>query len=196
MTYEYHVFVSYPHAGHVGAWTRNHLAPTLRECLADEIRRPQVFVDEAIEPGARWREELRRSLGRSRLLLAIWSPLYFDSDYCMAEWGTMAARERVLDVGGAHRPSTRLVFPIRYSDGESFPDAAKEIEQDEIFKDFRYPYPQFRDSQKYLPFHDAVVDLAQRITTRLPNVPPWDPDWPTAFPDLPPDPGPSSLPRL
>jgi hypothetical protein len=95
MTYEYHVFVSYPHAGHVGEWTRNHLAPTLRECLADE-----------------------------------------------------------------------------------------------------YPYPQFRDSQKYLSFHDAVVDLAQRIAARLANVPPWDPDWPTAFPGPPPDPGPPSLPRL
>ena len=67
---------------------------------------------------------------------------------------------------------------------------------DTIFKDFRYPYPQFRDSERYLPFYDAVIHLAQRIAARLTNVPPWDPDWPTEFPDPPPDPGPTPLPRL
>ena len=51
------------------------------------------------------------------------------------------------------------------------------------FKEWRLPYPQFAESQKYLDFHQAVVVLAERLAVRLTNPPPWRPDWPILRPD-------------
>lgn len=191
--YEYDVFVSYKRTDNVREWTHNHLKPRLLRCLEDELpREPKIFVDRDMEAGTRWPDHLTRALHRSRLLLAVWSPPYFTSPWCLAEWRTFLARERVLGIGGAGHP---LVYPVRYSDGRHFPSDAQNIQQEMVFSAWRYPDPQFAQTEKYLGFHDAVAELAQRIAQRLEDTPPWRDDWPTEEPD-PSDPGPAPLPRF
>jgi hypothetical protein len=193
MSYEYDVFVSYRRTGNVQKWTSNHLVPRLRDCLEGELDHdPRVFFDTEQEAGTPWPENLMRALQRSRLLLAIWSPPYFRSRWCLAEWKTITAREQVL---GGGQESLALTYPIRYSDGKKFPDEACNVQQEMIFKDWNYPDPQFAQSELYLGFHSAVVTLAERIAERLDDVPPWDPDWPVVMPE-PPEPGPTDMPRL
>lgn len=195
MSYEYDLFVSYRRTDNVQEWARNHLVPRLRRCLVDELGRdPAIFFDTDQDPGTHWPENLRRALQRSRLLLAIWSPPYFHSRWCLAEWKTISAREDVLGLGGSERP-LGLVYPIRYSDGARFPTEAQSIQQEMIFKKWRYPDRQFAESQLYLGFHKAVVKLAERVAERLDAAPPWDPAWPVVEPD-PPDPDPTHIPRL
>jgi hypothetical protein len=195
MTYEHDVFISYRRIGNVTEWARNHLVPRLRRCLEDELgHEPRIFFDTEQEAGTHWEKNLKRALQRSRLLIAIWSPPYFCSRWCLAEWKTITAREQVLGLGSAQNLSG-LVYPIRYSDGARFPAEARNVQHEMIFKDWRYPDPQFAESELYLGFHSAVVKLAERITERLDDSPPWDPDWPVVLPE-PPDCGPTPLPRL
>jgi hypothetical protein len=195
MSYEHDLFVSYRRTDNVMEWARNHLVPRLRRCLVDELgHEPRIFFDTEQEAGTHWPENLKQALQRSRLLLAIWSPPYFHSRWCLAEWKTITAREQVLGLGRGQRP-LGLVYPIRYSDGARFPAEARHVQQEMIFKDWRYPDPQFAESQLYLGFHQAVVTLAERIAYRLDDSPPWDPDWPIMLPE-PPEPTPTDLPRL
>jgi TIR domain len=194
--YQYDVFVSYRRTGNVRDWVRNHLYPRLEDALADEMDRPpELFVDvTGIEAGDRWPVQLESALQRSRLLLAVWSPPYFTSPWCLAEWRTMLRRQELLGIGGPQAPGS-LVYPIRFSDGDSFPPDARGIQQEMIFTPWRYPYPQFAQSPKYLDFHDAVVELAVRLTSRLEHSPPWQDDWPSEFPE-PAAQRPAALPRL
>lgn len=193
--YEYDLFISYRRNGNVRDWVRNHLVPRLHDCLIDELgHEPRIFLDTQQDVGTHWPENLARALQRSHLLLAVWSPSYFTSRWCLAEWQTIRRREQVLGIGGPQDP-LGLVYPIRFSDGDRFPAEARNVQQEMSFKEWRYPYPQFKDSPLYLPFHQAVVDLAERLASRFDNPPPWQPDWPTEWPD-PPDSGPTRLPRL
>jgi hypothetical protein len=178
--YEFDIFISYRRNGNVAQWVQNHFEPRLRECLTDELPNdPQIFLDKNMEVGARWPDELARALHRSQLLLAVWSPPYFTSRWCLAEWRTMLRRQELLRIDS----SRGLVYPIRFSDGDTFPPEARNVLQETSFKEWRLPYPQFAESQKYLDFHQAVVALAERLATRLANPPPWRPDWPILRPD-------------
>jgi hypothetical protein len=196
VAYEYDVFVSYRRAGDVGEWVHNHLAPTLRRALANQmVGEPRVFVDaDEIEPGDPWPQRLQWALHRSRLLLPVWSPPYFGSRWCLAELRTMVRRQELLGVGGPAGHGS-LVYPVRYSDGSTFPPEARGIHEERVFSAWGYPYPQFAQTQLYLEFHDAVQELAARLAARLATVPPWQDGWPSEFPD-PVEARPAALPRL
>jgi hypothetical protein len=193
--YEYDVFVSYTRTTNVQNWVRNHLVPTLHRALDDELAsEPRVFLDTGIEAGERWPEKLEWALHRSRLLLPVWSPKYFRSRWCLAEWRTMLRREEALGISGP-RAVGGLVYPVVFSDGDSFPPEACEVQQERSFKEWTFPYPQFAETPRYLDFHIAVGELAGRLAARLVAVPPWQEGWPSEFPE-PPGPAPAGIPRL
>jgi hypothetical protein len=193
--YEHDLFISYRRNGNVRDWVRNHFAPRLRDCLVDELEyEPRIFLDKELDVGTRWPDEIARALHRSHLLLAVWSPSYFTSRWCLAEWRTMLLREQILGIGGSQDPMG-LVYPIRFSDGDRFPAEARNVQQEMSFKEWRLPYRQFAESPKYLDFHQAVVELAERLAPRFDHPPPWQPHWPVERPD-PQDSGPTGLPRL
>lgn len=175
--YTHDVFVSYAHKGGVPEWVQNHLVPVLRETLQDELAdEPALFFDRDIGIGERWPDALERALMQSRLLLCIWSPAYFRSGWCLAEWRTMLARQEfVTSQSGGEVPP--LIYPIVYSDGLHFPEDAQATQQAQLFKGYAYPYPQFRESREYLAFHDLVRTLAQQLAGRLREVPDWTSDW-------------------
>ena len=160
------------------------------KCLADQLDRPpQVFVDTQMEVGAHWPEELAEALRASRVLLAVWSPPYFTSSWCVAEWQSMLAREKGLGIQGSGEHH-RLVYPVLFSDGASFPMEALEVQSCLDLSLYGFPYPQFRLTEAYLEFHDKVRGIAIDLVKRFASAPPWEPDWPV----LRPEPYPGSAP--
>jgi hypothetical protein len=83
-------------------------------------REPKLFVDEDnIETGDRWPDSLRDALKASRCMVCVWSPSYFQSSWCVSEWRRFLARERRLNLH-----SHGLIAPLRFHDGEHFPEEA------------------------------------------------------------------------
>jgi hypothetical protein len=113
--YEFDVFISYRRSGTVPDWVHNHLHPLLRDCLADELSRdPVIFLDSTMETGVYWPVGLEWALRRSRLLLPVCSPQYFTSPWCVAEWGTMRAREAVTGMATEQWPRG-LIYPLAFT---------------------------------------------------------------------------------
>jgi TIR domain len=189
--YKYHLFISYARSGDVPEWLKNHFLPVLTNCLDNVIieEEPQIFVDdEDIEIGSTWPDALADALHRSYLLLAIWSPQYWRSKWCVAEWHSIRARAtEVADTqsGLTHSDnSAGLVYPILYSGNpEDFPEEARWTQYRRDLRSYTYPYLVFRESLKYLEFHDKVKEIARDLAERLPTVPPWDPHWVPRRPD-------------
>jgi hypothetical protein len=142
---------------------------------------PSVFVDQDIDYGSDWPDTLAHALHRSCHMLAIWSPSYFRSKWCVAEWETIRERERQagLRTGGI---GTSLIYPVVYSDGESFPPDAKRTQSRVDLHDYAYPYEQFKKSEKYLAFFDKITLIADELKTRLDSVPDWNAEWPMLKP--------------
>ena len=182
MPYNWDVFISYCRAGNVTDWVQNHLHPVLVKCLADELADPpQVFLDRNMEVGAHWPEELAEALRASRVLLAVWSPRYFTSSWCVGEWQSMLARQKRL---GIPRSGERhgLIYPVTFSDGASFPREALEVQSCLDLSPYGFPYPQFSRTEAYLEFHKKVRGIAVDLVERFTSAPPWEPDWPVLRP--------------
>jgi hypothetical protein len=178
--YQFDVFLSYRRSGpgNAAAWVRHHFHRMLEDCLADELGLAAVFIDLAVETGAVWPPLLRDALARSKVLVAVWSPPYFRSEWCLAEWRTMEARER--ELGG----TTRLVYPVRYSDGENFPDDAKQRQHFDA-RQVSNPYPAFTGSHRQADLFDTVQRIAAELAGMVTVVPPWQADWPECqVPDI------------
>lgn len=187
--YEFDLFLSYRRSGNVQDWVWNHFRPVLHHCLADELdREPRVFIDVEIDTGTRWPDRLEEALRGSRLLLPVLSPQYFRSAWCLAEWRSAVDREAL--VGG----DCDLLYPVVFADRDNFPAEARHRQARDL-KPWNIPYPQFRETPAYIPFHREVQKIAQDLAARLHRVPPWRPDWPVTRPALPTTP-PTAVPSL
>lgn len=189
MGYEYELFLSYRRSSTVGAWVKNHFYPRLTARL-DEIAPGQVRVscDLEMNSGVAWPAELKRRLGCSGLLLAVWSADYFRSSWCMAEWRSFKEREKMLGLFSARKP-TGLVYPVRYADGEYYHPDAQLTQCRKDFSRLNYPDEAFRSSARYMDFDDQIQEMAAELVDALRSVPAWQKDFPIQEPaPLPPAP--------
>lgn len=185
MSYQYDVFLSYRRSGHgnAGQWVRNHFYPLLRDCLSDQLGwEPHIFFDLKAETGTHWPDLLADALRRSKMLVAVWSPPYFRSAWCLAEWQSMLAREQLLS-------GKVLIYPVIFSDSHTFPEAAR-IRQSRDLKEWSIPFPAYQESRAYDRFYQEMQDIAAELGRMLTTAPAWQPDWPVQRPDEPPTPPP------
>jgi TIR domain len=180
--YSYHYFISYSRSGDAGKWVHNHFFPVLKGRLEAILGEPPaLFIDQDIEVGSAWPQKLADALHQSRCMVAVWTPSYFRSPWCVAEWETVLERERRV---GLKMPGNcgGLVYPVVYSNGDSFPSEAKQTQSRFDFREYAYPYKQFTKTMKYLTFFDKVSELAEQLKRKLDTVPDWDATWPTLRP--------------
>jgi hypothetical protein len=181
--YAYDVFVSYRHKQPVMDWVKNHFHPLLDQRLPDAMpveHETKIFVDfDEIETGAAWPAKLREALRKSRCIVAVWSPEYFRSEWCMAEWRTFVERERLL---GLPADRQRLIYPVVFADGEHFPHDAKETQHRDL-KKWNLPHLSFRNSLEFLDFDKEVQAVANELATMILKVPAWN-EWPILLPNV------------
>jgi hypothetical protein len=193
--YEYDVFISYPREGaNVPAWVRTHFYPRLSELLDDHLdHQAKIFFDENVRGGGKWPQTLRAALQRTRILVAVCSPKYFLSEWCLAEWHSMAEREELTGTGSLGT-SQGLIYPVIFCDSKNFPKYAHERRMRDL-KEWNQPYPQFQESVAYLGFHREVTRIAEELEELIKLAPQWRADWPVTTP-VPDPPGTSTLPRF
>ncbi|GAA5167488.1 MULTISPECIES: toll/interleukin-1 receptor domain-containing protein [Amycolatopsis] len=193
--YEYDVFLSYRRkGGTVPAWVRTHFHPRLAELLDDYLdHEAKIFFDDQVPAGTAWPLEVRNALQRAKVLVAVCSPKYFSSEWCLAEWHSMARREELTGLATPERPQG-LIYPVIFCDSENFPKYAHERRMLDL-KRWNQPYQQFQDSPAYLDFHRNLQVVATELAGLIAHAPEWRPDWPveTPLPDPPPT---SRLPRF
>jgi hypothetical protein len=161
--------------------------PLLRDCLDATLpSAPRIFIDQSQPTGVHWPTHIQTALLESKLMVAVWTPPFFRSDWCLAEWKSMLEREDLL-AGQGIKPARGLIYPVVYSDGKHFDAKAKERQYQTNLSSFTYPYECFKESGAYLQFYDAVMSIAQEIEDHLGQVPPWQPNWPTIVPPPSPD---------
>lgn len=193
--YEYDVFISYQRdSATVPPWVRAHFYPRLSELLDDNLDHGvKVFFDQNIPTGAAWPLETRFALQRSRILVPVCSPKYFLSEWCLAEWHSMARREEIVGMASLEKPQG-LIYPVIFCDSKNFPKYALERRM-QNFKAWNQPYQQFQNSMAYLDFHREVERIAIELVELIEQAPEWRPDWPVHTP-VPDPPSPPTLPRF
>lgn len=183
MAYEYDFFISFSRDCSAGEWVVNHFEPVLQQSLDELAGRKISIYCYTNQPNAMtWPSEVMAALRKTRFLVSILTPPYFYSSvWCVAEWTTMLERQRLTGFGTEDNPAS-LIYPVIYSDGEHFPQAAKDIRWNVDFRDCAIPDKQFRDMAGYVDFRLKVRRLAAELLKMLNSEPDWDPSWPVHDP--------------
>ncbi|HEX4221004.1 MAG TPA: TIR domain-containing protein [Pseudonocardiaceae bacterium] len=179
--YEYDVFISYQRTSPtVPLWIRHHFYPRLSELLYENADFDvKIFYDEQVPIGVAWPVKLQGALRRTRILLPVCSPRYFQDEWCLAEWHSMAKREEILGMSSAENPES-LIYPVVFSDSDNFPEYARERRM-RSFRHLNQPYPQFQASPAYLDFHQEMDQVAAELVDIIERTPEWRPDWPVTM---------------
>ena len=171
MPYTYDVFFSYKRQKSTDVWYLG-VKDKLEIWLEQELQRPvNIFYDsEDIRTGMRWRQKIATALLESRCMVCLWSPLYFRSKWCVAEWQTFEARGEQFDC--------ELVVPARFHDGEHYPPQAKAVQRRD-FSRFTSTSPRFWDSELALDFEqEELKGFAAEIAQIIRNAPAPDTNFP------------------
>ncbi|MCU0568105.1 MAG: TIR domain-containing protein [Oculatellaceae cyanobacterium Prado106] len=185
MTYVYDIFISYRRRPPVEDWVRYHFYPLLKKWLPQSMpREPMIFIDVGVETGTEWAIALENALKSSRCLLPVLSPDYFRSNWCLAEWQSMIEREQQLGLRTAQNPNG-IIYPVVFSDGEHFPDEAKQIQQRDLRK-WNSSYLSFAETKGIVELEQQVQELSEELWNMLQRVPPWQ-DFPVVTPKVSPN---------
>lgn len=194
--YQFDVFISYSRLGSAPKWLVNHFVTKFQECLQDQgASSSRVFLDRTMRKAVHWPSELQKALHRSKIMIAVLTPPYFDSAWCMAELRSMYEREKLLGFADVDTPQG-LICPILYSDSKNFRPEKGLYRSWWDFKSLSTPELVFQESRDWPLFHQKVTEFAEEVVDLLDEVPPWRPDWPLIDPPDPPLAPPPKLPRF
>jgi hypothetical protein len=175
MAYEYDVFVSYKRHHEWPIWVREVFYDILNHWLNAEMAEGcRVFVDYQLEEGQNWPGRLADILSRSKVIVPLWSPQYFTSNWCLAEMALFAAREQATGFGTPGNPQ-RLIIPAAIHDGDSFPQDARLIQFRAIqpLCNIRIAKGGFAEER----LSDEIRNWVPNICAAIRQAPEYDPNW-------------------
>ncbi|MEM7360715.1 MAG: toll/interleukin-1 receptor domain-containing protein [Pseudomonadota bacterium] len=173
--YKNDLFISYNRIGDTAEWLEKHLVPMLKERLDLELGRDsEVFYDGQLASGGTWPAELGIELGRSRVLLALWSKPFLNSKWCAREVAIMRAREDRLHLRSTANPKGTIAISVIH-DGETLPHELSMIQKFEI-KEF-YNTRMVRGGNLAEGLFQRISEEAVNLAAMIENAPPFQQDW-------------------
>lgn len=119
MDYAYDIFVSYKRYGEWTSWVRGEFYRVLDDHLSMALGRPaKIFIDDQIKEGADWPLDLAKKLATSRVLVPLFSKMYFGSGWCLKELYAARFKEAQLGLRTLEQPEG-IIVPARIHDGTS-----------------------------------------------------------------------------
>ena len=175
MAYEFDVFISYRRHGEWPVWSNEIFRPLFYHWLGEELGRdPRIFSDDDIETGDSWPERLGNALGKSCVLVPLFSRQYFSSLWCQRELAHMFARESRCNYRTAECPHG-LIVPAYIHDGRDFPHNVRMIQGAQLQKYTNVRLSKGSPTEERLSeeIRNWVPDVAKAID----GAPQYDPDW-------------------
>ena len=89
MAYEYDVFLSYSRKPQYLQWVENTFLGLFEHYLAEtlNVRKVRIFKDDReIASGQDWSNRIKSALARSKCMVSIYTPAYFNSEWCVKEF--------------------------------------------------------------------------------------------------------------
>lgn len=177
MSYEYDVFVSYPHEEIHKKWLYDIFLTRFTTVLRNELlREPLLYVDSRENAtGMSWDLVVKNALARSRVLLPLWSIDYFLSENCRAESIVLFHREAQLGYRTLENNNV-LVLPIGLFDGAGYPKFVKEMIHLECV-DYNHIYQNYPQTEAHFKLIKLIDGFARDVKNSIGAAPNWDAEW-------------------
>lgn len=113
----YSFFVSYPRVADKGHYTKlSKFIGKIKEGLISKLKigEKACFIDENIEPGEDWTEEIKEALRTSYTMIVFCIPTYFERPYCGKEYFIFLRRIHLLEKQLGTKKKLRKIIPIMW----------------------------------------------------------------------------------
>lgn len=187
--YVWDAFISYrrepPGQDLITPWLRE-VVHRVRYWLSEELggRPARVFFDAgSLDVGVNWPDQLRQALLTSSCLVPVLSPQYFQSRWCLAEFGSFLERSRT--VPPYHTP---IILPLVLHGAQWFPPEAQRIQQLDLSRHVG-TVAAFWQTARADELDQLLQMFASQLARAVLEAPPFRPDWPLVEPE------PGDLPR-
>jgi hypothetical protein len=173
--YEFDVFLSVKWDKVFGEWLEQIFIPLFGSYIRNDIiaeckRLPakMFYYKKSLAPGDPWPDDLRKAIKQSRLAVALCSPEYFYSKWCLTEFHSFLERGKT--------NNARVLVPVSIHDLEPFPEEAQNL-QTVNFTDFVIVGNGFKETKKYSDFQDELKKFSKRVAQLICKVPTFQ-EWP------------------
>jgi len=179
MEYQYDVFLSYNRKFPHGQWVNEIFYPLFKSYLDEALNSDvKIFKDsQEIQSGNDWGLKIRKALITSKIMVSIFSPSYFRSEWCMKEFSTIYHRQKELGFLTLLNP-TGLIIPVKIFDGEHFPDYANSLQMLNCI-DFNRVGPGVMQTNLYIDLQGKLQDWIYDVAEALKQAPPFNDNWMT-----------------
>jgi hypothetical protein len=174
MAYEYDVFISYRRESDSKEWTEDIFFPKFKSYLREELGKKalNIFIDEqGIEGGQYWEDTLKIALAKSKCLVPVLMPSYFQSEWCVREFSVLYHRQEQL----VPKPKS-LIVPFVIWDGDHFPPPAKALHYFPCHE-YYHTGQGFKDSVRYFEFQEKLKKWVVAVAKAIRSAPAWDNNW-------------------
>jgi hypothetical protein len=170
--YSYDVFISVKRDLTFADWVRGTFLPLfdsyLRQDVIIECRRQLVgdiyYYERNLQPGDLWPHELTIAIRSSRVAVALCSPEYFYSQWCLREFHSFLSRGKAL-------------VPVSiYADGNAFPEEVKQRIQAADLSDYVINGEGFRRTDRYVELQEKLRQLWKQVARIIGQAPGFK-DW-------------------
>jgi hypothetical protein len=174
--YAHDIFLSVKSDATFGEWVSTIFIPLFETYITQEIfaackRKPDgiFYYKKSLKAGDPWPADLRQAITESRIAVALCSPEYFYSEWCLTEFHTFWERGK--------SKKARVLVPASIYDGEAFPSDVKGNLQFEDFSEFVIVGEGFKLTKKYSDFQDVLKQFAKRVAELVAKAPTFE-TWP------------------
>ena len=178
MAYEYDVFLSYNRKYPHGEWVNETFFPLFESYLSDalNVRKAKIFKDDReIKNGADWAKKIRKGLVCSKAMVSIFSPAYFNSEWCMREFATLYHRQCTLGFLTDDAPDG-LIVPMQLFDGQHFPKFGSRHQMLDC-REYNRVGPGFKHTSQYIEFQEKLQFWVDDVAAAVNRAPAWDAAW-------------------
>lgn len=174
--YTHDIFLSVKSDAIFGEWISTIFFPLFETYVRQDIiaackRAPTeiFYYRESLKVGDPWPDDLRQGIQNSRVAVALCSPEYFYSEWCLTEFHSFWERGK--------SKQARVLLPVSIHDGEAFPDDIRENLQFESFSEFVTVGEGFKTTKRYSDFQDLLKVFSKRVAELVCKAPPFE-AWP------------------
>lgn len=180
MAYQYDVFLSYNRKFPHGEWVNDIFYPLFVSYLEDALNQDvRVFKDDTeIKSGEAWKLRIEKSLVYSKVLVAIFSPAYFRSEWCSKEFAVMNYRQKNLGYLSYEKPNG-LVIPLKIFDGEHFPEYANNLQMLDLIE-YNRVGGGVKQTELYINLQGKLQEWVYEVAAAINAAPQWDESWNTS----------------
>jgi hypothetical protein len=177
MAYEYDIFLSYNRKYPHGEWVNEIFYPLFKSYVDEALNKDvRIFKDaQEIQTGNDWRLKIRNALIKSKVMVSIFSPSYFRSEWCMREFSAIYYRQKSLGFLTLQNP-TGLIVPIKIFDGEHFPEYANELQILNCIE-FNRVGPGVKNTNLYIDLQGKLQDWVSDVAAAFDKAPDFDSQW-------------------